>query len=86
MFSENGILKDGLSFDSFKQYILDLSEHRPEYFRKGQYIFYCCALKYTEYIKLLYNNAGYENIDCFYNDKNIDNFLEFLYDCIVQNN
>lgn len=37
--------------------------------------------------KLLYNNDGYdENIDCFYDDENIDNFLGFLYDCIIQNN
>jgi hypothetical protein len=84
MFSDDGILKDGLyeSFDDFRQKILNLSEYRPKYLRKGQYIYSYCAGKYTEYVKHLYNNVG-DDVDCFYKDENIDKFLKFIYDSII---
>ena len=81
MFSDDGILKGSLnlSFEDFKQRILDLAEHRPKPIRKGQYIYNYCAGQYAERVKKFHAAPGWMAIDCYYDDNNIDIFLKFIY-------
>ena len=49
---------------------------RPDYIRKGQHVFNYIDRKYkvARYVQFL------DNVDCFYNDSNIDMFI----DCAIK--
>lgn len=85
MFSDDGILKEGIgvSFDEFRERILDLAEHRPKPIRKGQYIYNYCVGKYAEQIRQFHDTNGWMTMDCFYDNNNIDTFLKFIYNLIM---
>lgn len=65
-----------LSFKEFRNKILEASKNRSVYLRKGQFIF--------NYIEYLYGEVAREvqfidNIDCFYDDDQIDAFITACY-------
>ena len=51
-------------------------EARNKYLRKGQYIYNECYKYYPEQVEKLTGT----NVDCFYNDKYIDDFIKALRD------
>jgi len=57
-------------------------ENKPKNWRKGQFVF--------NYIDAIYNVARdvqfTDNVDCFYNDELIDDFIEKATERINQNN
>lgn len=59
------------TFEEFKEEILSQLPSRPCDWREGQFVF--------NYIDSEYNIARYvqftENVDCFYEDTNIDSFI-----------
>lgn len=86
MFSDNENLKDivCVSFDKFRQDALKRAEQRGEYMRKGQFIYIDCMSRYYKQLVELerYTPELFSKVDCFYNDNNIDTFLEAIYENI----
>lgn len=67
-------------FEEFKQDVMDAANARPEFIRKGQAVF--------NYVDEVYGVARlvqfHDRIDCFYNDYNIDEFLEAAFKYITE--
>ena len=88
MFSDSEILRNGVvvSFDEFRRNILTLAENRNPNVRKGQFVYNHCALKYLDAVMSLHKLDGFFlNVDCYYNDRNIDAYLEKVY-CYIREN
>ena len=86
MFSDNENIKDivYVSFDKFRRDALKRAERRNEHQRKGQFIYIDCLSRYYEQLVELqiYDPLLFSKVDCFYNDNNIDAFLEVIYENI----
>lgn len=63
------------TLEEFKKEVLTAMEGRPEWCRKGQFVF--------NYIDEVYHVARTvqfkSRVDCFHNDNNIDAFIECAY-------
>lgn len=61
--------------EQFKQDILEKVKRCPKEWRKGQSVFNIVDKQYTIARMVQFH----DNVDCFYNDKQIDNFLDHVY-------
>lgn len=65
-----------LTFEEFRNDIFNNMENKPNWSRKGQFVF--------NYIDAVYGVARYvqfvEGVDCFYNDNIIDDFIVKAYE------
>lgn len=68
-----------ISKEDFKKEIISAMEKRPKNWRKGQFVF--------NYIDENYGVARLvqfeKHIDCFYNDDNINDFIDASYDVLL---
>lgn len=68
-----------MTLEEFKNSIKDLIPSRPEQWRKGQFVF--------NYVDENYGVARavqfQKGVDCFYNDKKIDLFLDICYEMVM---
>lgn len=68
-----------MSFEEFKKEVSGAVESRPDYIRKGQAVF-----NYVDKTFGAAKTAQFEyGVDCFYNDKKIDDFLDVCYHIIT---
>jgi hypothetical protein len=71
-----------MTFEEFDNLIKTNLQHKPQNWRKGQFVF--------NFIDANFNVARavqfQDHIDCFYNDSQIDNFIQAAYKrCNYQN-
>lgn len=64
-----------LSYGAFVSDVLHLADTCPKSWRKGQSVFNVVDVKYGVARKVQFS----DNIDCFYDDNQIDPFLEAAY-------
>lgn len=68
------------SFEKFVKEVMDEAEKRPEFIRKGQAVF-----NYVDEFYGVARTAQHKhNIDCFYDDSKIDDFLKICYNLIKE--
>lgn len=60
-----------MTIEELKQEVMIESQNKPKQWRLGQFVFNYIDEKYGVSRIVQFN----DNVDCFYNDKNIDNFL-----------
>lgn len=69
-----------MTFEEFKNEVLDAAKDRPSYIRLGQFVF--------NYVDRVYSVARYvqfiDGVDCFYDDRQIDSFLMHSYKMMKQ--
>lgn len=70
-----------MTLEEFKKDVMEGIKELPDNWREGQKVF--------NYINFIYHVARKVQleygIDCFYNDKEIDNFIEKAYICLNEN-
>lgn len=71
-----------MSFEDFKEDVLDGIKRYPKNWRKGQSIFNYIDEKY----KVARIVQFKDNVDCFYNDNNIEKFLLKSYETYLDRN
>jgi hypothetical protein len=67
-----------MTFEEFKEDVFNNIKDLPENWRKGQKVFNYIERKYGVARTVQFNC----NIDCFYNDNLIDEFVKKSYDCL----
>jgi hypothetical protein len=71
-----------MSFEDFKEDVLEGIKKYPRNWRKGQSVF--------NYIDERYGVARFvqfkDNVDCFYNDDNIENFMQKSFEALMDRN
>lgn len=71
-----------MSYEDFKEDVLDGIKKCPKNWRKGQSVF--------NYIDERYGVARIvqfrDNVDCFYNDSNIEKFMQKSFEALVERN
>ena len=60
-----------MTIEELKQGVMIESQNKPKQWRLGQFVFNYIDEKYGVSRIVQFN----DNVDCFYDDKNIDNFL-----------
>lgn len=60
-----------MTIEELKQEVMIESQNKPKQWRLGQFVFNYIDDKYGVSRIVQFN----DNVDCFYDDKNIDNFL-----------
>lgn len=68
-----------MSYENFKQEINEAIKNKPEYIRAGQAVFNYIDEKYHVARLVQFN----DHIDCFYNDGEIDRFVDAAYKHLV---
>ena len=61
-----------MTFDELKKEVMAQMENKPSWCRNGQFVFNYIDDKYNVARAVQYS----DKVDCFYDDKNIDNFLK----------
>ena len=61
-----------MTFNDLKKEVMTQMENKPSCWRKGQFVFNYIDDKYNVARAVQYS----DKVDCFYDDKNIDNFLK----------
>lgn len=70
-----------MTLEEFKKDIMEGIKELPDNWREGQKVF-----NYTNFTYHVARKVQLEyGIDCFYNDKEIDNFIEKAYICLNEN-
>lgn len=67
-----------MTFGDFKNEINDVIVHRPKQIRKGQAVFNYIDTKYGVARAIQFD----DNVDCFYRDDQIENFIKAAYNRI----
>jgi hypothetical protein len=67
--------KTKLTFEDFKLEVLSAMDRKPDYLRKGQFVFNHIEQKYGVGKSV----QKIDGVDCFYDDKKIDEFIERSY-------
>ena len=70
------------TLEEFKKEVLTAMEGRPEWSRKGQFVF-----NYIDEVYHVARTVQFKGgIDCFHNDNNIDAFIECAYQYLKEYN
>lgn len=71
-----------MTLEEFRDDVLTAMKNKPESLRDGQFVFNYISEKYSDI--RLYHYISI--VDCYYNDKNIDEFINTCFYCLTNKN